>query len=490
MINPTAAWSPPLKNTLRSEAREVHEASNRDLTACTFNADELKEQKRIRLRVDLRLCSIAGILCSLNLLDSGVISNAAVTSMLVELGLDKGNRYSVSIFIFTIASIAFQLPSTIAVRVIGPRVWFSLITFTFGTITFCTAFVTSWKQMILLRILLGIAMSGIYPGLTYLISTWYTREEQQVRFALLQTGEVMVLATGGFVNFGLNKLDGRTLKGWQWMFLVQGLITCVLAIATYFWMVDFPENADKSFRFLDKRESAIMASRIHRDRGDVTADKFAWSKVLIHASDMKIWAFCCMFFLLNIVSTSMSYFLPTILHDGLGYSSSKSILLNAPVYYYAALPALISSYLGDKLSLRGPIISFNSVVLIAGYSMLGFINDARIRYAGTFLVTGSYVANWAALNAYMASNITGQWKRVFASAMTTAFNGAGGIAGAYIIRYNEAPNYPTAIWTSIGSHILMIVFVLVFSAYFMSANKRQAKGKIVLEHTPGFRFTH
>ena len=234
------------------------------------------------------------------------------------------------------------------------------------------------------------------------------------------------------------------------MFLVQGLITCVIGIVTYFWMIDFPETAYKSFKFLDKRESEIMAHRIDRDRGDVKADGFTWSKVLVHALDIKIWGFCCMFFLLNLVSTSMSYFLPTILHNGLGYSSSKSILLNAPVYYYAAFPALISSYISDKFSIRGPVITFNSIILIIGYCLLGFVNDAGTRYAGTFLATGSYVANWAALNAYLANNITGQWKRVFAAAATTAFNGAGGIAGAYIIHYNEAPKYPTAIWASIG----------------------------------------
>lgn len=77
-------------------------------------------EKRIRRKVDLRLCTIAGLLCSLNLLDSGIISSAAVTSMPQDLGL-TGDRFSVSIFIFTVSSIIFQLPSTILVRIIGPR---------------------------------------------------------------------------------------------------------------------------------------------------------------------------------------------------------------------------------------------------------------------------------------------------------------------------------------------------------------------------------
>lgn len=253
--------------------------------------DEKSLERRLRIKVDVRLCTIAGILCSLNLLDSGVISSASVTSMLSDLDL-TGNRYSVSIFIFTIASIAFQLPSTIAVRTCGPRIWFAFITTAFGVITMCTAFIQTWRQMIALRVLLGMAMSGIYPGLSYLISTWYLRREQQVRYAFMQSGQVIVLATGSIVNFGLNQLNGKGgLEGWRYMFLVQGLITIVIGIATYFWIVDFPENAHKTPYFLTEEEQALAISRIQKDRNDVEPDPFSWTKVLVHAKDLKVFGF-------------------------------------------------------------------------------------------------------------------------------------------------------------------------------------------------------
>lgn len=176
--------------------------------------DKLLE-RRLRLKLDLRLCTICGLLCSLNLLDNGVISSASVTSMLQDLAL-TGNRYSVSIFIFTVSNIVFQLPSTILMRLIGPRVFYCVVTFCFGLVTLCTAFIQTWREMIALRVLLGMFMSGIYPGLTYLISTWYTRKEQQLRFAFLESGEVIVLATGNIVNYGLNHMNGRAgLKGWR-----------------------------------------------------------------------------------------------------------------------------------------------------------------------------------------------------------------------------------------------------------------------------------
>lgn len=289
-------------------------------------------EQRLRRKVDWRLCTIAGLLCSLNLLDSGLLSSAAVTSMLTDLDLDQGSRFSVAIFIFTIAGVIFQLPCTLAVRLFGPRVWFASITFVFGLLTLCTAFIHTARQMIALRVLLGIAMSGIYPGLTYLISTWYLRSEQQLRFAFLQAGEVSVLATGTLLNFGLNHLDGKAgLAGWRWMYLVQGLITCVLGIITYWWMVDFPENSVHSFKFLTLRESQIAAARIQDDRADLRPEPFSWARILDCLKDVKIYGFAVMFFLLNLVSTGLSYFLPIILEGGMGFTANQAILLSVPV---------------------------------------------------------------------------------------------------------------------------------------------------------------
>ncbi|KAI9879478.1 MAG: hypothetical protein M1830_008437 [Pleopsidium flavum] len=122
--------------------------------------------------------------------------------------------------------------------------------------------------------------------------------------------------------------------------------------------------------------------------------------------------------------------------------------------------------------------------------MLGFTSQVTVRYIGVYLATGAYVSNWAALNAYQANNIVGQWKRAVTAAAVSACNGLGGVAGSFIVRQGEAPRYMTAIWVSIGSHILMILFVLFFSVYFYGANRRQAKNKEVLEGTEDFRYTY
>lgn len=102
------------------------------------------------------------------------------------------------------------------------------------------------------------------------------------------------------------------METWSEDLQVQGLITCIIGLATYFWMIDFPENCQNSLYFLTKAEQEVAVRRIHKDRGDVTADKFDFGKVLVHALDPKVYGFTAMFFLLNLVSTSLSYFLPII----------------------------------------------------------------------------------------------------------------------------------------------------------------------------------
>lgn len=332
---PTVAVGPPTPNSISDKTNPLDQTPLEDNPrggSLEGGEERADLEKRVRWKVDLRLCSIGGLLCSLNLLDSGILSSASVTTMLDDLQLNHGNRYSVSIFIFTIASVVFQLPCTVAVRLIGPRIWFSAITFTFGLLTLCTAFVRTWQQMVILRVLLGVSMSGIYPGLTYLVSAWYPRREQQLRFAFLQSGEVVILATGNLVNYGLNHLNGVAgLAGWRWMYVVQGLITCVLGIITYWWMIDFPEHSQRSFCFLSEREARLATRRIQDDRADVIPEPFSWGTLLANFKDPKIYGFACMFFLLNLISTALSYFLPIILQSGMGFSSNKSILLSTPV---------------------------------------------------------------------------------------------------------------------------------------------------------------
>ncbi len=167
----------------------------------------------------------------------------------------------------------------------------------------------------------------------------------------------------------------------------------MIGFVTYLWIVDFPEKSHNSFHFLTPDEQALAETRISDDRGDVKPEEFSWRRCLVHFLDPKLYGFSIMFFLLNLVSTSLSYFLPIILQSGMGFSTDQAILLSAPPYFYAVIPVIISSIVGDKYQLRGLVITFNCICTIVGFSMLGFAEQVTVRYVGTYLATGAYVSN-------------------------------------------------------------------------------------------------
>ncbi len=173
--------------------------------------------------------------------------------------------------------------------------------------------------------------------------------------------------------------------------------------------MDFPENSHESFAFITPELQRLACSRITEDRGDVQAEAFSCRRCITHFRDPKLWAFCMLFFTLNLVSTSLSYFLPIILQSGMGFSTDQAILLSAPPYFYAVIPVIISSIVGDMYQRRGLVITFNCICTITGFCMLGFASQVTVRYVGTYLATGAYVSNWAAMNAYQASNIVGRY---------------------------------------------------------------------------------
>ncbi|KAL4888673.1 MFS general substrate transporter [Aspergillus ambiguus] len=440
-------------------------------------------EKRLRRKVDLRLCTICGLLCSLNLVDSGILSSASVTSMFDDLGL-YGNRYSVSIFIFSITLLAGQFPTTMATRWLGPRLLLSSTTFCFGMVTLCTAFIQNWQQMIAMRALLGLFVSGALPGSNYLVSAWYRRNEQAFRFAYLQFSQCCIMATSILISFGLNHLDGRAgLRGWQWMFLVHGIAASIIGIVTYWWMVDFPENSQSSFCFLSEEESQLAVKRLQNDKQVVIAERFRWSTIAINLLDLKTYFFCVLAFTNNMASTSLSYFLPIII-KGMGFDSNTSMLLSTPPYYWSIIPLLITSFLGDRFRLRGPFVIFNSICIIVGLLMVSQPPENQVarRFSGCFLATGGYVSNYTMQSAYLANNMIDQWKRATTIAAAGVFYSLGTVAGSYLVRQQEAPQYPTAVWSNTAMNALSVCLVGIMSLHFYIRNRQQRNGQRTIQN--------
>lgn len=150
---------------------------------------------------------------------------------------------------------------------------------------------------------------------------------------------------------------------------MQGLLTCCLAIGSFFLIADFPEKSARKgfqFRFLTEEEAAFVVARIELDRHDAIPEAFSWGKYLKNAADLKVWGFAALFGLTTTNTYAIAYFLPIILQDGMGFSVAMAECLIAPPYVAAAIVMFAFAWLGDKYHLRSPFIIINGCLALIG----------------------------------------------------------------------------------------------------------------------------
>jgi sugar phosphate permease len=278
------------------------------------------------------------------------------------------------------------------------------------------------------------------------------------------------------------QLNGRAgLTGWRWIFIIEGIITCILGIGGYWLLVDFPDSTRKSWSFLGVRERAWIVDRVHRDRGDAHLPAFNLWKYLGAGRDWKIWAYAMIFFNTTTVSYALAYFLPIILNLNMGFSVGASQCLVAPPYAFAGIVMFAGAWCGDRYKLRGPIIIGNMILCLIGLPIMGFHPNPNVRYFGVFLTTAGANANVPAVMAYQANNIRGQWKRALCSATLVGFGGVGGIAGSLVFREQDKPSYAPGLYACIACCLLTLLLVSGLSIDFYYQNRKADRGEKQLE---------
>lgn len=222
--------------------------------------------------------------------------------------------------------------STVCARKLGPRHFLAGITLAWGIIVVAFGLAKDWKTQVGLRAALGILEAGFFPSAVFLVSMWYIRREVAKRLAFFYLLGNTCGGFGGVLAYGLQQMDGIAGKsGWRWIFIWEGILTVLIAAAGWVLLVDFPEDARRSWKFLCEEELNIMIDRVDRDRGDAHVTAFDWKAYLAEAKDWKIWLFASNFGLSAVVTYSVAYFLPIILREDLGFSVVLSQTLSAPV---------------------------------------------------------------------------------------------------------------------------------------------------------------
>lgn len=208
----------------------------------------------------------------------------------------------------------------ILVRV-RPSLYLPALMALWGVLTCIMALVQHYHHLIILRVFVGIMESGFAPGILLLFSSWYKRSEQSKRFAVFMSAAILSGAFGGLlagaITGGLEGAHG--IRGWRWLFIVEGVATIGWAGISVFLLVDYPGNTKR----LTERERAIAVARLKLDNVQGRTDGGAMGKrqsFVLALRDWRTWGFVFGYMVI-VGSSTLSYFYPTLV-NGLGYTST------------------------------------------------------------------------------------------------------------------------------------------------------------------------
>lgn len=163
--------------------------------------------------------------------------------------------------------------------------WLAANVFLWGVATACTAAAFNYHSLVVARIFLGIFEASIAPCLMLISSQWYTKSEQAPRFSIWYCGLGVGQIIGGIVSFGFQHVQHSSLKGWQLMFIVLGIVTSLVGIATYFILPDTPMTA----KFLTEAEKVALLKHVSVNQTGIENHHFKLSHIVEVLMDIQIW---------------------------------------------------------------------------------------------------------------------------------------------------------------------------------------------------------
>lgn len=152
-------------------------------------------------------------------------------------------------------------------------------------------FVKGYHSLLATRFILGVCESGFFPAAAYLIGEWYCRFEIQWRLSLFFSAASMAGAFSGLLAFALENMDGvGGLRGWRWIFIIEGIVTVVIGAMIPWILPDSPQSAS----FLTPEEKIMIRNRLEQDSGTQegrvqTSEDFKWDYVTSVLLDWKVW---------------------------------------------------------------------------------------------------------------------------------------------------------------------------------------------------------
>jgi MFS family permease len=375
------------------------------------------EAETIR-KVTWRLIPFLMLCYLLAFIDRGNIGMAAL-QMNDDLGLTK-KMFGFAGSLFFISYFLFEVPSNLALQKFGARKWIARIMITWGLVSAGMALVQGANSLYAMRFLLGAAEAGFFPGVVLYLTYWFPAAYRARIVAIFMVAVPMASFVGSPLSALLLQADGLLgLRGWPWLFILEGLPTVLMGFACLYFLTDRPEQA----AWLSEEQRNWLSARIEKERNEKkTAGPRPSIWRLLRSKEVLGMALVCS--TASAAGTVLGVWQPQLLKS-FGLTIMQTGMVNSIPYviaailmvwwgrhsdrkgerrWHTAIPlALISGGMLSSLFITSlaPTVVLLSCVLIGAYSFKG----PFWALSSSWLSSASAAAGLAAINA--ASNLIG-----------------------------------------------------------------------------------
>ncbi len=259
-------------------------------------------------KVSLRLLPFLFLLYVINLIDRTNIAFARLHMVDKQKLLDEG-AYALGAGVFYIGYLLFEVPSNLILMRVGARAWMARILVSWGLISSAMMFVTGPWSFAFLRVLLGVAEAGFFPGIIYYLGYWFPARIRARAVAQFMMGSLVASMVGnplsGFILQYMDEVGG--LWGWQWLFLLEGLPAVVLGFVTLAYLTDRPEQA----HWLTPAQRSWLAEQIDNDRNNLSHTRSHSLAALL--VDLRVWLLIAIYFTVAMGDNSYGFYIPSFL---------------------------------------------------------------------------------------------------------------------------------------------------------------------------------
>ncbi|KAI9637153.1 major facilitator superfamily domain-containing protein [Dioszegia hungarica] len=443
-----------------------------------------REERQTRRIIDWKIMGwVAVMFFALNV-DRGNLGNAVSDNMLDDLKLTQAD-YNLGNTLAKLGFLLAELPSQLISKRLGPDRWIPIQICCFSFISAMQFFLTGRGSFLATRFLIAVFQGGFIPDIVLYLSYWYPSRQLPLRLAFFWVAADFTGIFRGFAAVGLLKMRGIAgAAGWQWLLLIEGLLTLLIGIASFFLMPTAPAKTKAWHRpkgyFTDKQVKIIVNSVIRDDPGKAgmhNRQALTVKMILKGLADYDMYPLYLIGLLFGIPGYPVASYL-TLSFRGLGFSVIDTNLLTLPSTAWSIINLLGITIVSELVDNRSFVSAAQNIWWLPNFIALVAVNNpSSWQYFAISTVLLAYPYVHAIHVAWTSRNSGSVQTRTVASAAYNMMVQASAMIGANIYVAEDAPRYFSANKGLIGLIVFNIV-ALYPGTYFYYRWRNASKAKI------------